>query len=461
MKIKDFGEVIPGARRDLYNGITIDALKTLSNAQLEQYVKKHKVFPWSRERSTELIENGQTPFLVYWKIRMRKYIASTPKYIIGENYRQTMENYVHVCNIIREKLDDVKNENQIGSFHDVMTVMMEDTQTLNWRDVNNSIKEDNTDLYKKQFENGDFLGEIKKKSEPRKKRLELPRLSVVREGKDYRCGRNIKNHNWIRLFGFKGVQFGNWVNQKERQSDMNNCYDAFMDLSEILDISEKSLSLNGTLAMAFGSRGVPGAAAHYEPGRQIINLSKLHGAGSLAHEWFHALDHFLAISEGYDNGRLGTNIAINGNTSDVLDCLRGLIEIMRYDDNHKETKFYQESIALDTDYRKDSHGYWQSEHEMAARAFACYCYSKMKSTYLSGHALSTSLTGHKAYPIGYELYRCNQQFDKLFALLKEKGYLEVKSKEKILLPEITSKYSTIWTIEQELDGQMVAEAQNI
>jgi hypothetical protein len=54
--------------------------------------------------------------------------------------------------------------------------------------------------------------------------------------------------------------------------------------------------LNGDLAIAFGARGqgLSGAKAHYEPDYGVINLTKMKGAGSLAHEWFHSLDHFLA-----------------------------------------------------------------------------------------------------------------------------------------------------------------------
>lgn len=35
-------------------------------------------------------------------------------------------------------------------------------------------------------------------------------------------------------------------------------------------------------------------AAHYEPGSRTLALAKNAGPGSIAHEWFHALDHYLA-----------------------------------------------------------------------------------------------------------------------------------------------------------------------
>ena len=101
-------------------------------------------------------------------------------------------------------------------------------------------------------------------------------------------------------FGFRGVEFGNWMKQDtgslERQEVLNNAYDGLKDLAEILGVPDKALSLNGDLGLAFGARGhgLVGAKAHYEPEYGVINLTKMSGAGSLAHEWFHAFDHYLA-----------------------------------------------------------------------------------------------------------------------------------------------------------------------
>ena len=47
------------------------------------------------------------------------------------------------------------------------------------------------------------------------------------------------------------------------------------------------------MSIAYGARGASKAAAHYEPERKVINLTKMKGAGSLGHEWAHALDHYL------------------------------------------------------------------------------------------------------------------------------------------------------------------------
>ncbi|RKG43857.1 PLxRFG domain-containing protein [Acinetobacter sp. WCHAc060006] len=130
--------------------------------------------------------------------------------------------------------------------------------------------------------------------------IDLPRPeNTVRKGRDRRKG-DAKDTDFIRVFGFRGVEFGNWNNQAERQELLNDAFDGLMDLAEILNIPPAAISLNGELALAFGARGqgLSGAKAHYEPERAVINLTKLNGAGSLAHEWWHALDHYFGRQDG-------------------------------------------------------------------------------------------------------------------------------------------------------------------
>lgn len=129
-----------------------------------------------------------------------------------------------------------------------------------------------------------------------------------RKGRDYRGGKDISAQEFMETFGFRGVEFGNWTNQKDRQVAINNAYDAFMDLAEVLGVSPKALSLNGKLGMAFGARGRGKFNAHYERDKVVINLTKTKGAGSLAHEWFHALDHYFATLGKADSMEFATNL---------------------------------------------------------------------------------------------------------------------------------------------------------
>ena len=118
-----------------------------------------------------------------------------------------------------------------------------------------------------------------------------------RVGPDYREGKDATPEMFMNTFGFRGVEFGNWVKQgkngRERQWMLNNAYDSLLDLSKILGIPPRAVALDGELGLCFGSRGHGSASAHYEPTNRLINLTKTKGYSCLAHEWFHALDHYL------------------------------------------------------------------------------------------------------------------------------------------------------------------------
>ena len=121
--------------------------------------------------------------------------------------------------------------------------------------------------------------------------------SPIREriGPDYRGGKDATPEMFMATFGFRGVEFGNWVKQgkhsRERQWMLNNSFDSLCDLAKILNVPTKAVALNGELGLCFGSRGFGSASAHYDPQNRLINLTKTKGYSSLAHEWFHALDH--------------------------------------------------------------------------------------------------------------------------------------------------------------------------
>ncbi len=129
---------------------------------------------------------------------------------------------------------------------------------------------------------------------------DLPRPdNTARTGVARRTG-DVEGKDFMETFGFRGVEFGNWNNQAERQEVMNAAYDGLMDLAEVMQIPAKAIGLNGDLALAFGARGqgLSSAVAHYERSRAVINLTKMNGAGALAHEWLHALDHYFGRQDG-------------------------------------------------------------------------------------------------------------------------------------------------------------------
>ena len=354
---------------------------------------------------------------------------------------------------------------------------------------------------------------------------------------------------YMASFGFSGGEFGNWLNEQERQMSLNMGYDAFMDLAAALSIAPEEIALDNRLAIAFGSRGRGGkgaAVAHYEPMLEVINLTKMRGAGSLAHEWGHAFDDIMGKRLGMD-GFMTKNIR----DKRVPESVRQLVEAMkkrpatgderqkrndrlvgrakenveqlcrrmlpeeRMNESEREswsrllqeiaakaeergnsgeteemngarikwidekvgelavfqksvightpnkaardqiyyaiaqlesafiacqremtvqTEFYNNSVKFDSMYSKESKGYWHSDEEMFARAFACYVHDRLpwRSDYLCGHsesavAFDTSKEEPviiKAIPEGKERERINQCFDRVFDEFRELGLLK-------------------------------------
>lgn len=145
------------------------------------------------------------------------------------------------------------------------------------------------------------LARDKSKSK-RQKSFSEPSVSldqVIRSGPARRSG-DVSSDELRETFGFKGINFGNWMNAEDRRLHCNFAYDAFYDLAELFNLPPKAMSLDGLLGIAFGAQGSGKYAAHFIPGINNINITKTKGAGSVAHEWGHALDHYYGVLAGYD-----------------------------------------------------------------------------------------------------------------------------------------------------------------
>lgn len=94
-------------------------------------------------------------------------------------------------------------------------------------------------------------------------------------------------------FDFRSIQLGRWVTPEEQQKAAYSFYHALVTLMKVLQAPESLISLRGTLSLQYGKGGRPGVAAHYSPLERCFSLAKNAGPGSIAHEWFHALDHYL------------------------------------------------------------------------------------------------------------------------------------------------------------------------
>ena len=258
-----------------------------------------------------------------------------------------------------------------------------------------------------------------------------------RVGADMRNGEDVTPEMFGESFGFRGVEFGNWVENELRQANLNAAYDALMDLAGVLDISTKALSLNGELGLAFGARGKGGKHsfnAHYEPGRVVINLTKERGAGSLAHEWWHALDNYFArIDKNSDDYittsnrmktvQLGLDTKLGGAARDEM--------IAAFADVFKaiaSTKMQERGYELDKSRSKD---YWSTNEELGARAFESYIVTKLQDQSASNDYLANIVSpdvweesggksGVYQYPTTEEMPQIRAAFDNLFNTIEEK-----------------------------------------
>ncbi|GLP95274.1 LPD38 domain-containing protein [Paraferrimonas sedimenticola] len=264
-----------------------------------------------------------------------------------------------------------------------------------------------------------------------------------RIGEDYRGGENVTPEQFGNTFGFRGVQFGNWVENDKRQQDLNEAYDSLLDLAEILDLPPLALSLNGQLGLAFGARGRGGknpASAHYEPDLVVINLTKKKGAGSLAHEWFHALDNHFGNRDGgrdpfitrvarpvykhdVESGKVVKTTPEDFNIRlATYEAFHGIIDAIRSTDMPKR------SNTLD---KRKSKPYWGTNIEMAARAFETYIINKAAAKGYSNDFLANVISETEAeelkkmlddyeypYPLASEMPVISDAFDGLFETLE-------------------------------------------
>lgn len=250
-------------------------------------------------------------------------------------------------------------------------------------------------------------------------------LNAPRVGIDHRNGADVTPEQFGEAFGFRGVQFGNYVEGPRRQQDLNNAYDALMDLAGVIGIPARALSLNGTLGLAFGARGKGGknaGAAHFETGTIVINLTKGAGAGSLAHEWFHGLDNYFARQRGAPIG-FATVEAKAGDAHRDLPMrteMRGAF--LRLVKAITDTGIKARSDALD---KLRSKAYWGTKEEMSARAFESYVIAKLgeagaANDYLANVVPETAFSRESGYPYptAAELPTIRAAFDDFFQTIE-------------------------------------------
>lgn len=183
-------------------------------------------------------------------------------------------------------------------------------------------------------------------------------------------------------YKLKGFQFGNWVKQIDRVNHFGGCVLALYDLGNLMQ--SKNLGFDHNIGVAFGARGKAGANAHFEPCLMMINLTKENGAGSLAHEYGHALDYFFGMRVDVAKGEASLS---GGDSTAKTIMLRG--GVLR----HQMAAVLNKIIATESyktwyKYHSKRWTYWGNHTEMFARCFEQWCcwkllQKKIENTYLT------------------------------------------------------------------------------
>lgn len=252
---------------------------------------------------------------------------------------------------------------------------------------------------------------IAKEKETKKTLRRCRSSDKERQGPDWRNGQDVDAKTLMQEFGLRAVQFGNSLSQTQRQAWLNESFDALADLADIVGMKRRWIGLGG-LALAFGARGTGKAIAHYEPSLRAINLTREKGAGSLAHEWAHGLDHRMTGTLGkYDTYATRMvhlrHLIKEPRQIAIADPLE---RICRYGHRRgSESVFLSNATKLS--WIKGNGDYWHKIEEMFARGFESFVQDALQekqrsSPWLVHGTLESDFPGDGAtscpYPTGEE-----------------------------------------------------------
>ncbi len=214
-----------------------------------------------------------------------------------------------------------------------------------------------------------------------------------RNGPSHRDGADVSFSDIRKLFNFASITVGRWVKPHEQQIAANLFFDALYDLQLILGVNERVISLNGSLSLAFGHGGQKHSSAHYNSARRQLALAKNAGGGALAHEWFHAFDHYIADKVFADTppGSFASQAWLDNAqvqphplNSRLCTCFSSMF----LDEQNNPSEYLKRSVEAD---RALNMYYYAMPQEVAARAFeACIQDAQIKNAFLvQGTKMST------------------------------------------------------------------------
>lgn len=255
----------------------------------------------------------------------------------------------------------------------------------------------------------------------------------------------------VEKLGMRGVQWGNSVTDDERQHHAKMSAEAFADLADVLNLPPEAVSLGGKLGLAIGARGHGTAAAHYEPGSVVINLTRKNGVGTVAHEWGHGFDHMLSgfatnstggdyMSErlsaqrfktsangGYEVGPDRKPIVEDMSKDPIWSAMDGVRKAFQASGFETRLRSVLSDLRRKGSMSDKKAEYWRSTREVFARSFERHVQHKLQeagreNTYLSGLAeKGGDGNPHPLWPSKEESAAMAPAFEALFAAYRAKS----------------------------------------
>lgn len=236
-------------------------------------------------------------------------------------------------------------------------------------------------------------------------------------------GRKEERKDWMRdpltareRFGLHSIEFGNWMNEQDRQSWLYGVTTALQDLATIIGVPARAMGLNGTLSIALGARGKLRTWAHYEPGKIVINLTKTAGdRGVVAHEYAHAIDDFIRrqaklpeFPSGGRSIRRQTRMSILRSNTIWTSLFEKLFHSLYYSgpDLTKTTPFYHVVAQLEGEYP-------QRREEVFARAVEVWIKHELDQRGIINKFLSVGKR-NKSYPTEKLITDAAPTFQRIF-----------------------------------------------
>lgn len=243
----------------------------------------------------------------------------------------------------------------------------------------------------------------------------------------YRSGPNRRQRQPVtfadvrKQFGFRSISIGRWVTREERDRAAGLFYDALIDLMSILRGPETLVSLRQTLSFQYGIGGRPGISAFYDPSARSFSLAKNAGPGSIAHEWFHALDHYLADKAFSDThpGMYASDAWLRDATPVPHPLNDRLFHCFRCIMLDGESGKPSELVRISSQFDKERGSVYYSEPvELCARAFEAFVQdASISNNFLVSGTRATTEARLGLYPTGDHRRRINAAFGEYFSYL--------------------------------------------